>query len=230
MSEPFWSALGAPVGAGQVDYKGAWAAGTAYVSGDVVTYQGVTYLAVNPSTGVVPAGGLAGLDIGLALPASPVDGQEFILTDSLTAPTFAWKLRYMAGKASNKWVFVGGSPIASEVLTGEGSSTTSYVALATAGPSIALPIAGDYIVEHGFRATAAGGYLMSYDIGGTGAVDADACRVEVPSGGTYNTNLMRSRKKLALGAVTLTAKYKASTGSPNYGDRWIQVTPIAVGG
>jgi hypothetical protein len=50
MSEPYWAALGG----GSVDYKGAWAAGTAYAAGDVVRHNGVDYLAVNPSTGVDP--------------------------------------------------------------------------------------------------------------------------------------------------------------------------------
>jgi Carbohydrate-binding module family 5/12 len=69
MSEPFWSALGAPAGAGAVDYEGAWAAGTSYLAGDVVIYNGVTYLAVNPSLGVAPGGG-----VGVASIASTVAG------------------------------------------------------------------------------------------------------------------------------------------------------------
>src|SRR5262245_60066118 len=50
MSEPFWT----PLGGQPVDYKGPYAAGTQYAPGDVVTYGGVTYLAVNPSLGSTP--------------------------------------------------------------------------------------------------------------------------------------------------------------------------------
>ena len=50
MSEPFWT----PLGGQPVDYEGPWAAGTQYAPGDVVTYGGVTYLAVNPSLGSTP--------------------------------------------------------------------------------------------------------------------------------------------------------------------------------
>src|SRR5262245_47232450 len=50
MSEPFWT----PLGGQPVDYEGAWAVGTQYAPGDVVTYGGVTYLAVNPSLGITP--------------------------------------------------------------------------------------------------------------------------------------------------------------------------------
>ena len=37
-----------------VDYENVWAAGTAYQAGDVVSHNGVDYLAVNPSTGSTP--------------------------------------------------------------------------------------------------------------------------------------------------------------------------------
>jgi hypothetical protein len=45
----------AAVAAGKASwYENVWNPATPYVSGDVVTYQGVTYLAVNPSTGQAP--------------------------------------------------------------------------------------------------------------------------------------------------------------------------------
>jgi len=80
VSEPYWAALGG----GSVDYKGAWAAGTAYAAGDVVRYNGVDYLAVNPSTGVDPGVAVGPVDSGkelaygerttdLSLPTSGVD-------------------------------------------------------------------------------------------------------------------------------------------------------------
>lgn len=50
------------------------------------------------------------LGYGTTLPASPVDGQEFVLVDSLTAPTFVWHLRYNAGNTTAyKWEFIGGA-------------------------------------------------------------------------------------------------------------------------
>jgi hypothetical protein len=71
MSEPYWAALGG----GSVDYKGAWAAGTAYAPGDVVRSGGVDYLAVNPSTGVNP-----GVATGLTVPGA-VGVLDLISTD-----------------------------------------------------------------------------------------------------------------------------------------------------
>jgi hypothetical protein len=71
--------------------------------GDVVTYNGVTYLAVNPSTGVTPAGGIAGPDIGIALPSR--HGRTGVHAGRFTdGPDLFVEFRYVAAKATNKWV------------------------------------------------------------------------------------------------------------------------------
>jgi hypothetical protein len=231
MSEPYWSALG---GYG-VDYEGVWSAAKVYAPGDVVRHNGVDYLAVNPSTGVNPgvASGIApSVGFGTTLPGSPVDGQEFVLVDSLTAPTYSWRLRYIAAKASNKWVFVGGVPGFANVNTAENVSSGAYHDLATVGPAFALPVVGDYIVGHGCLVGNYGGdtSYMSYAIGATAASDADACQhLSV----TANTGASISRKQLKTGlaAVTLTAKYKNPAGSSrSFAHRWLEVTPKAIGG
>lgn len=167
---------------------------------------------------------------GTVLPGAPADGDEFILTDSITAPTWQWRLRYVAAKASNKWVFIGGSPGYAEVVTNEGTASTTYAALATVGPNFVIPVAGDYLITQGFKTDQGGAgsaVLMSYDIGGTGAVDADA----VTGQGNAATSNNRERLKTGLTAVTLTSKYKVPAGiSTNFGGRWMRVTPQAIGG
>lgn len=225
MSEPFWSALGARAGDGGVDYAGVWSNVVQYQAGDVVLHNGVNYLAVNPSLGSAPSPASPGLGIGTVLPSSPVDGQEFILTDSLTAPTYAWRLRYMAAKASNKWVFIGGSAAVSEVAAAESTASGTYVALTTPGPSITLPVAGDYDIFIGAQSGGAGNEgVMSYDIGATPASDND---------GTWDyafSPSVRWARKTGLGAVTLTAKYRSGGSNPQFRDRVMRVTPVAVGG
>jgi hypothetical protein len=116
-----------------------------------------------------------------------------------------------------------------EVTTAQGTSSETYTALTTAGPSITLPVAGNYLVEVGARIYGSGtGHWgwMSYDIGGTAAVDADGAAVQdsmVPG-----TSVTRSRVKTGLGAVTLTAKYKAGNAAwtLTFADRWIRATLI----
>ena len=46
---------------------------------------------------------------GTSLPGSPVDGQEYILVDSTTNPTYQWRFRYNASNTTTyKWEFIGG--------------------------------------------------------------------------------------------------------------------------
>jgi hypothetical protein len=105
---------GAAAGGG-VDYIGNYSAAVAYKKGDVVRYNGQDYLAVNDSTGStppIPASPIpAGATMVTTLPVSPFDGQEVVLVDSLTAPTYSWRFRYCASiTGAYKWVFIGGPP------------------------------------------------------------------------------------------------------------------------
>ena len=108
MSEPAWVGLGG----GEIDYVGDWSGATAYLPGQIVRYNGVDYLAVNPSVGQTPPTvfGPVGAGYGTILPASPIDGQEYTLVDSLTNPSYQWRFRWNAGSSSAyKWEFVGGT-------------------------------------------------------------------------------------------------------------------------
>ena len=168
------------------------------------------------------------------LPVSAGDKDEVsFLADATNG--VVWRFRFRANAPSKyQWEFLGGSPLYAEVTTSESTSSTSYAALATAGPSIALPLAGDYMVSGGAKAnndTDASGARMSYDIGSTGAVDGDALAEAFQSGATSVTaSGSRSRRKTDLTAVTLTAKYKATVGgNAFFSDRWLSVIPIRVG-
>ena len=163
-----------------------------------------------------------------SLPGSPVDAQECILVDSTSAPTFQWKMRY--NSTTTKWHFLGGLPALSTVDTAENitSGSSTYIALATAGPSIAIPVAGDYVVEIGCHMQTVAGTSsgrMSYDIGGTGAVDADCIGLNGNVPGQSRVML-----KTGLTAVTLTSKYKQVAGGGSeqvaFSKRFMRVTPV----
>jgi len=84
---------------------------------------------------------------GTSLPASPVNGQEYILVDSLTNPTYQWSFRYNAGSTSPyKWEFVGGAPVTAYggALQSTNSVYPSFIDLSTASPRFTVPRAGDY--------------------------------------------------------------------------------------
>jgi len=178
---------------------------------------------------------------GTSPPGSPTTGDIHYLVDSATAPTYQWAFRYNGSSTNpDKWEFVGGPPAFAEVTASEAANSTTYVALSTPGPAITLPRAGQYQVEIGFmfvNPSVGGGFAlyMSYDIGGTGAVDADAIggsngvQVNIATAAVVSVNRVR-QKTIASGPTTLTAKYRnnAATASYLFGNRWMRVTPIRV--
>lgn len=141
-------------GGSSIAYENAWSAGASYEPGQVVVRNGVEYMAVNPSTGVAPGPAFMPTRVvvpsyGTSLPATPIDGEEAILVDSLTNPTYQWRFRYNAGSSSAyKWEFIGGSPKWAGLYGGAASSVAisavgGHVAL---DPMITAPRAGDYWV------------------------------------------------------------------------------------
>lgn len=175
---------------------------------------------------------------GTTFPLNPPDGYEFVYTADATNG-IQWRFKYNQGSASSyKWEIVGGGPpLRAEIATSETRANVAYGALATAGPSIILPFAGDYDITIGFHGNAPASDLcrMSFDIGGTAAVDADS--VELTStpainGGLYNyTAVTRPNiRKTGLAAVTLTAKYLTNGGLGTFKLRVMTVSPIRVSG
>jgi len=235
MSEPYWVAMASA----PVDYQGVYDPAVAYAQGAVVLYNGVTYIAVNPSTGQTPptSGNLGGVPLVTSLPGSPNDGDEIILTDSLSAGTYQWRLKYVAARTTNKWVCVGSTPLLAENVIGDTTASATYVALG-AGPSLTVPLAGDYFVtasalisnSAGASGNASG--FMGYDVGATAAADADAAVGYI--GGSVNIYSVATRvaRKTGLAASTvLASKYKVTgTNTMLVQARRLLLEPIAVGG
>lgn len=169
-----------------------------------------------------------------SLPGSPSNGDEIYLVLS-AALGLLGHFRYNSGSASPyKWEAVGKQPeLFDEITAIESTANGAYVALTTAGPSIALPYAGDYMVEIGAHIqsdASGGGGNMSYDIGATGAVDADNITHFAANTATVGFNASRARRKNALTAVTLTAKYnRTGAGNATFRSRWMKATPIRIG-
>jgi hypothetical protein len=177
------------------------------------------------------------------LPVGPTDGDEvyFRTAAMKTAGQPAWHLRYDSTIAgSYKWEVIGGGPLSDEQTTNENITSAVYAAGPTAGPSITLPLAGDYIVDIGFEAyinmpttVNTADIRMSYAIGATAAADADACRFYQDShAGSHLASISRRRRKAGLGAVTIASRYRnAGTAGVNPAmlNRWMTATPLRVG-
>ena len=178
---------------------------------------------------------IGAIPVVTSLPAVTTEGFQ-IVYDTGTAGV-RWHLVYDTTDGTTyPWLYIGGPALYAEVTTSAGRTNTAYGDLSSgdAGPAVTLPLVGDYDVTIGctcWNNTTGQGFYMSYDIGATGAVDADGMFSQEGSGGNTNpTAISRKRRKTGLTAVALTAKYKAAGGSTaTFQDRWITATPVRVG-
>lgn len=219
-----------------IDYENVWAAGTPYLPGDVVEYNLTKYLAVNPSTGQTPPPATIASEVPVplvtSLPASPFDGQEVILVDSLTAPTYRWRFRYNAGSTSSyKWEFVGGTAAYAFVETDYNTSSSTYID--PGGPSILIPRAGEYDVECQAKIMAQTNALThgacSYSIGALAASD-DWAAQWVGQHALDRASVVRTyRPGIASAGLTIASRVKSGTSNGiTVGGRVLIVTPVRV--
>lgn len=167
-------------------------------------------------------------------PAVAYEGMEVTLIAD-AASGVEWYLKFRSAEATYKWRVVGGAPLFNEVTAQQATASAAYTPLGTAGPSITPSRAGDYIVAIGCWIATTGsnandGY-MSYDIGGSGAGDADAMISGGSAGGTnLSTSGSRERPKtITVAGTALVAKYRVPGAvSTNFGNRWMRVTPVRI--
>lgn len=177
----------------------------------------------------VDAAQFAPVPLGTTLPASPVDGQEAILTDSLTNPTYSWRFRYNAGSSSAyKWEFVGGASWYGAVITSESTSSASLTDLATVGPQFSTPRAGDWIVSASCTVGqgAAPSYTVNMQVSNT---DLQAQTMLNGAGSGWTGQLAAVGRALALAASTiLKMQYSTAASTVSFATRHLAITPIRV--
>ena len=180
----------------------------------------------------VPIGGVGSLPYATSLPTSPVDGQEAILVDSLTAPTYTWRFRFNSlSSSAYKWEFVGGAPITVGPVGSMATTSTAWIAL-TNGPTVALPRAGDYILQWGTRGQAQNN--VTADISArswNGSVSGAGSTVVTGGTSNYLTgNTAVTERWLGQAAATALSLQVALTagGSATYEKAWMSLTPVRV--
>jgi hypothetical protein len=209
-------------------------------TGSGTVYAGVGGIGVNVPTFIrislasplqYSPGALQPVGYGTTLPGAPLDGQEYILVDSVTNPTYQWRFRYNAGSTSAyKWEFIGGVALYGLTAVTETLSSTVYGDMPTVGPQIALPRDGDYLLEYGMygrTGTASNNCFMTFAGGGVAAADGNAIQIDSPTANFGGTSSFCKRFN-ALTAGALTAKYRAATGTLLAGNRWMSATPFRV--
>jgi len=161
-----------------------------------------------------------------SLPVAPADGTEVYYE---YASAIVWHLIY--NSSTGRWVYLGGPPISQEVTTSSTRANVAYgnLAAGAAGPSITLPLAGDYLVAIGCQlaCNAVAFSLMSYTIGGAAASDNDAISQALAV--NEQAYPWRERvKAIAAAATTLTAVYRSTAGTLTAANRFIRATPVTL--
>lgn len=177
---------------------------------------------------VAPSAGGSGIPNVAALPANPVDGQEvYYFANS----SVFWHLRYRA--AITKWDFLGGPPLFSEVATAQATTTFAWQDLATIGPQLTNPLAGDYIVAEGCEVS---GQIDGAYVWGIGLkIGASTPAYDMRGSGMYSAtltgfhNLSRTRQLTDLAASTLLKlQYQSATRHGVYASRFLSLLPVKV--
>lgn len=169
-----------------------------------------------------PLGG-AGTTYGIALPTTQIHGQEHILVNSTTNPSYQWRFRYNAASSSAyKWEFIGGVPMYANQETASTTTSGSYVD-PTNTCTLTLPFAGDWELSYGanLEGQDSGPAVASLNIGGS-VSDNDNIL-----GDGYNVS--RVLRKLGLSASTVVKiQFRNIATSANIDALWIQALPIRI--
>ena len=177
-------------------------------------------------------GGGSSATYGVAFPGSPSDGQEHILVDSVTNPTYQWRFRYNAGSTSAyKWEFIGGSPAYSAQAGGFVVNSGTYMDGTPVGPQLTLARAGEYIVRHGFNSVNESGIfaIATVKIGAAAASDNQgAWQSQVGVAGGYWFSAFREQMLTFAANDLAKVQYRMISGNWTCSARWLSITPIRV--
>jgi len=181
---------------------------------------------------------------GTALPATPTDGREHILVDSLTAPTYQWHFRYNAGATGPyKWEYVGGTPFFHAVDVTENMATVGPQDLATVGPQFTVPRDGEYFFEISARVNktqnddwyVANMFLQDNGVTISPIIEAMGNLYGVGAGKPAPFVSISSRGRASviathiIKAVYWLSSYSVGGGSFSWATRRLTVTPVRVG-
>ena len=230
--------------------------GLATIIDGAALYSTATF-ALRPAANTVPAGtifratdfaehlyvsdGTNWLDLGIrpaivsSLPGSPVDGQEVYYQADATNGVI-WHLRYRsAASGSYKWEYVGGPAMSAEVVTAQSTTSNTFVDLATVGPTITVPLSGDFEVSFstGVSASDPGAVSVAPKFGSTSESNGDKVSWTTDNGGDTALARILPRRNVASGTV-VKLRYSCplvAAGSPTYSflNRTLSIRPIRVG-
>lgn len=168
---------------------------------------------------------------GTTFPASPANGQEHILVDSVTNPTYQWRFRYNANGGTYKWEFVGGDPALS-FAAGLAMSLGSAGAWTTVSAPITIPRAGVYQATTELLAQSTA-FTTAYEIhtrllGSASGAKTDfpvGVHVAVNHGGRYSVT---ESVTLSAGETLNPQVWLGQATATNFKDVVLRVLPVRV--
>lgn len=184
----------------------------------------------------MPGGPAGQAPLVSALPANPVHGQEIRYQ---AAAGVIWYLVYNALSSSPyKWEWCGGSKLNSEILASEAIAGASWQDAPTnVGPSLTVPLAGEYDIEFAAHISMNAGAGVSLGaavkFGAAAVTDPDDASHMSASGtsGFTNTPVGRTlRRTIAAAATVVKIQYWGgnATGG-NFSRRALRIQPVRVG-
>lgn len=169
------------------------------------------------------------MPVGTTLPPAPVDGQDyFYVADA--GNNIVWHMKWRA--AASRWVYVGGPPLYANVDANEaGTATAAYQDLATIGPTVTVPVAGDYMVD--MRSNGGGGTVTNWVVGlsvnGAAVVANEDMVATVPTTGGQIQFASRLLRRVGVpAAATLRMRYNpGSAVVVSWSRRSLAVHPVS---
>ena len=145
-----------------------------------------------------------------------------------------WHLRYRAAGGTYKWEFVGGGRTAHSIDTAEARATAgAFGDVATVGPSLVVPLAGEYDVLYGCRSNADNANRnLAVEIAKNGTqvefayVAANDSGTDGASGASANVVVQLT---LAASDALKLRYYTGTSLTPSFSNRRIRLTPVRVG-
>ena len=170
-------------------------------------------------------------DKGIETPLTPqeIELQRRLLGSPETFPDKlkSWLVEYVAVNgalipSSQIQGFSQLTPIQSQVLTNEGTSSTSYTNLATTGPEVTGLADGTYLLIFGavFDSSGPDGY-MSPSVNGASPSDNDAAFQQPAAANRFNIARAVTKSIANNNNNTITMKYRVTSGAPSFKYRWM---------
>lgn len=159
------------------------------------------------------------------------DGQVINFLAS-AANGVVWRLRYNAQSASAfRWEFIGGVGLRHEIGTTEATASTTFVDLATVGPTLTMALAGVYRATYsatGYTDTANGYAIQAPNFGGTTPLDVTSAVLRCTAA-TLETTVGRTTEGTVAAGGVIKVQYRAAGGTGSFSRRELMVTPVRVG-